>query len=139
VTLIASTVRYALVVDDNALILMHACDIMEEAGFRWYDAVTGDEAIALLTQRAESITLLFSDVEMPGPTNGFALAHHAAEHWPWIDIIIASGRISPFAGDMPAKASFIAKPYTTKEVHEHLRKVLPEGSKPDQLKALLKS
>lgn len=75
-----STIPYALVVEDDALILMHACDILEKAGFRFYEAGTGDNAKILLADHARSVTLLFSDVEMPGDTNGFALARHVAEH-----------------------------------------------------------
>lgn len=100
------TSPYALVVDDDAIILLDACDILESAGFRFYEAGTGDEAIELLEKHAEDVTLLFSDVEMPGKTNGFALARHVAHHWPWIEIVIASGRVEPSPSDMPAKASF---------------------------------
>ena len=38
------TVPYALVVDDDPLILRHACDIPEGAGFRFHEAGTGEEA-----------------------------------------------------------------------------------------------
>lgn len=129
-----STIPYALVVDDDALILMHACDILEQAGFRFYEASTGDEAKALLTELADNVTLLFSDVEMPGQTDGFALARHAAEHWPWIEIVIASGRVVPGENDMPPRATFLPKPFHAEMVHNHLRKILPEGKKPEPLK-----
>ena len=48
-----STDPYALVVDDDALILMDACDILERAGFRFYEAGTADEAIELLQEHAD--------------------------------------------------------------------------------------
>lgn len=40
----SSTVAYAVVVDDDLFILMHACDILEEAGFRFHEAGAGEEA-----------------------------------------------------------------------------------------------
>lgn len=129
-----STVPYALVVDDDAFILMNACDILEEAGFRFWEAGNGDEAKELLADRSESVTLLFSDVEMPGDTDGFALARHVDENWPWIEIVIASGRITPEEGDMPAKATFISKPFNAQMVHDHLREKLPDNKKPEPLK-----
>ncbi len=129
-----STSPYALVVDDDAIILMHACDILESAGFRFYEAGTGDEAIELLEECADSVTLLFSDVEMPGQTDGFALARHVAHHWPWIEIVIASGRVEPGPSDMPGKASFIRKPFNQQMVHDHLRDTLPDQKKPEPLK-----
>jgi CheY-like chemotaxis protein len=129
-----STKPYALVVDDDAIILMDACDILEEAGFRFYEAGTGDEAIRLLEDYADSVILLFSDVEMPGNTDGFALARHVARHWPWIEIVIASGRVTPGLNEMPTKATFISKPFNHEMVHEHLRQTLPDHKKPEPLK-----
>jgi CheY-like chemotaxis protein len=129
-----STEPYALVVDDDAMILMHACDILEDAGFRFYEAGTGDEAIELLDKYATGVTLLFSDVEMPGATDGFALARYVDRQWPHIEIVIASGRRTPVPGDMPQKATFIAKPFTGQMVHDHLREKLPDGKLPEPLK-----
>jgi CheY-like chemotaxis protein len=94
----------------------------------------GDTAIVLLEEQADNTILLFSDVEMPGSINGFALARHVAQHWPWIEIVIASGNIRPNPGDMPEKATFIPKPFSAAIVHEHLRRTLPDGKKPAPLK-----
>ena len=129
-----STIPYALVVDDDPIILMDACGILEDAGFRYYEAGTGDEAKALLEEHADNVILLFSDVEMPGAMNGFVLARHVAEHWPWIEIVIASGRVRPEASDMPEKATFIGKPFNQQMVHKHLRDKLPHGKQPEPLK-----
>lgn len=115
---------YALVVDDDAM----------EAGFRCLEASTGDEAVEVLKKHDDSITLLFTDVEMPGSMNGFALARHVAKHWPDVEIVVASGRISPADGDMPEKATFISKPFSADLVHNHLREKLPDGKKPEPLK-----
>lgn len=129
-----STVPYALVVDDDAIILMDACGILEEAGFRFYEAGTGDAAKLLLDEHNENIVLLFCDVEMPGTLDGFGLARHVAEHWPWIEIVISSGRMKPAPGDMPDKATFISKPFNAQMVHQHLREKLPDNKKPEPLK-----
>jgi DNA-binding NtrC family response regulator len=129
-----STIPYALIVDDDPIILMDLDGILTDAGFRCYEAGHGDAAMALLPQYAENIVLLFSDVEMPGATDGFALARHVAETYPWIEIVIASGRIRPTPGDMPAGATFLSKPFSPHMVHEHLRNTLPDGKKPEPLK-----
>lgn len=131
-----STVPYALVVDDNALILMDACDILDAAGFRFYEASTGDAAKLLLMDHAEEVTLLFSDVEMPGDTDGFALARHVAVHWPWIEIVIVSGNAEPGPGSMPTKATFLRKPFNREIIHTHLRDTLPDHMKPEPLRRI---
>ncbi|MBB4619189.1 hypothetical protein WR25_26017 [Diploscapter pachys] len=113
---------------------MDARSILEDAGYRCHEADDGDGAIDLLGQKAEQIMLLFSDVEMPGSLDGFELARKVFATWPWIDIVIASGRITPEPGDMPENATFISKPFTARLVHDHLRQTLPDGKKPEPLK-----
>lgn len=129
-----STVPYALVVDDDPIIIMDTTGILEDAGFRVFDAMSGDEAKGVLAEHWESIALLFSDVDMPGGTNGFELARHVALLWPEIEIVIASGHVLPEAGEMPEKATFISKPFNQAMVHDHLREILPDNKKPEPLK-----
>jgi CheY-like chemotaxis protein len=87
---------------------MDARAILEDAGYRCHEADDGDAAIELLSAKAEQIMLLFSDVEMPGSIDGFELAREVSARWPWIDIVITSGRITPQPGDMPENATFIS-------------------------------
>ncbi len=128
-----TTVLYALVVDDDAMIRLDATLILSDADFRCHEAGTVDEAIEVLSEHYASVILLFSDVEMPGERNGFQLAHHVDVHWPHIEIVIASGNVKPQPGDMPEKATFLGKPFNARMVHEHLRETLPDGKKPEPL------
>lgn len=129
-----STKPFALAVDDDPIILMDVSAILEDAGFRCHEADDGDAALRLLAGQADGVTLLFSDVEMPGSIDGFALARHVAKEWPWIEIVIASGRIVPEPGNMPDRATFISKPFSAAVVREHLRETLPEGKQPEPLR-----
>lgn len=125
---------FALVVDDEVIIRMDAIDILERAGFNVVDAEHGDAAFRLLKTRHRDIVLLFTDVQMPGELDGFALAHKVAEFWPHISIVVASGNIVPGPGAMPDKAKFIAKPFSAGLVHCHLHELLPNGQKPEPLR-----
>ncbi|XYD11844.1 response regulator (plasmid) [Methylobacterium sp. NMS12] len=125
---------YALVVDDDGLIRMDAMDMLQDAGFRTFEASDGDEAMKLLAQRHAVIVLLFTDVQMPGSRNGFAVARETAQRWPHIAIVVASGQVQPGPGDMPEGARFIGKPFTADMVHDHLREILPDGQKPKPLR-----
>jgi len=129
-----STVPFAIVVEDDPIIMMDTTYILENAGFRVREAFDGDEAIIVLRKHWESTVLLFSDVDMPGSTNGFALAHHVADHWPNIEIVIASGHVMPDENDMPDKATFVCKPFNQRMVHEHLTEILPDEKKPEPLR-----
>lgn len=129
-----TTVPYAVVIEDDPFIMMETVYILEDAGFRVHESFDGDEAIIHLEKHWQSTVLLFSDVDMPGTINGFALARHVAEHWPQIKIVIASGHIAPAKGDMPERATFITKPFNHRMVHEHLNHILPDERKPEPLK-----
>ncbi|WP_237481463.1 response regulator [Lichenibacterium dinghuense] len=124
---------YALVVDDDDILRMDVAEILEGVCFRTLEASSGDEALFVLEDRHLDVSLLFSDVEMPGNRNGFALAREVAVKWPYISIVIASGRLKPGDGDLPAGARFIAKPFSAETVRDHLREVMPDAHKPDAL------
>lgn len=130
----ASNSPCALVVDDNPLIRMNAADILEEAGFRVLEADHGDDAYELFKTRHSDVTLLFTDVQMPGTLDGFALARKVAMLWPHISLVVASGHVQPEPGTMPDKAKFIAKPFSVEMVHAHLQELLPVEDKPEPLR-----
>ncbi len=125
---------YALVVDDDGLLRMDVAEILEHAGFRTMEAEDGDAAILMLEQHHLDIVLMFSDVEMPGSRNGFALARETAVRWPSVAIVVASGRLKPADGDLPTGACFIGKPFSAEMVHSHLREILPDDRKPEPLR-----
>ena len=125
---------YALVVDDDGLLRMDIAEILEHAGFRTLEAEDGDAAILVLEERHLDIVLLFSDVEMPGSRNGFALARETAVKWPHVAIVIASGGLMPAPGEMPEGACFLNKPFSSEAVHGHLREILPDDRKPEPLR-----
>jgi FixJ family two-component response regulator len=124
---------FALVVDDDVLILMDASDILHEAGFRALEAHSFDAAETLLVEYADEIVLLFTDVQMPG-RDGFELARMTAERWPDIGILIASGLADPSDGFLPDGAVFVRKPFHSDLIFEHLQMLLPDGKLPEPLK-----
>ena len=130
----ASSAPYALVVDDDALIRMAALDILEDGGFRTFEASDGDKAMSVLAEHHASIVLLFTDVQMPGSRNGFAVARETARQWPHISIVVASGQAQPEPGDLPEGARFIGKPFSAEMITAHLKEILPEGQKPEPLR-----
>lgn len=129
-----SVAPYALIVDDNFLIRMEAMEILEQAGFQVFDVEHSDAALELLEARHAEISLLFTDVQMPGKLDGFALARSVAAAWPHISIVVASGHVKPEPGMMPDKARFTGKPFSASMVHAHLQEILPDAKKPEPLR-----
>jgi CheY-like chemotaxis protein len=111
-----------LVVEDEGLVRMLAVDMLEEAGFVVAEAATADEALAILESRSD-IAALFTDVDMPGSMNGFALAQRVAERWPAMRVVITSGRFTPGRDDVPEAGLFVPKPYHQAQLLDAVRPV----------------
>ena len=126
---------FALVVDDDALILLDAAEILTEAGFRPLEASNVDSAELILVEYADEIVLLFTDVQMPGDRDGFDLARMTAERWPDIGILVASGLANPSPELMPEGAIFLRKPFHADIIYDRLQVLLPDGKLPEPLKA----
>jgi CheY-like chemotaxis protein len=99
-----------LVVDDEALIRLNACDAIEDAGHATLEARNSDEAIRILEAHPE-ISVVVTDIQMPGSMDGVGLAQLIDSRWPLIPIIVSSGHVAPSANALPRKVIVLAKPY----------------------------
>ena len=116
-----------LVVEDEMVLRLRAVDIVEDAGFTAVEAVSADEALAILESRSD-ISLLFSDIQMPGSMDGLKLAHAVHERWPAIKIILVSGQVKPSDGDRPADSRFFGKPLVVKQMIGELQQMVGTGT-----------
>jgi CheY-like chemotaxis protein len=120
-----------LVVDDEALLRMLAADVFSEAGFEVLEASNGAQAIALMETRPD-IRAVFTDVQMPGQPDGFALSRIVRGKLPSSAIVVVSGRAFPKEGDLPEGARFVSKPYVGRDVVRLMRQLLaPDAAPPN--------
>src|ERR1700731_4687329 len=120
-------VAKVLIVEDEMILRMRAVDIVEDAGFFPVEAVNADEAIAILESRSD-ISLLFTDIQMPGRIDGLMLAHAVHDRWPSIKIILVSGQVKPSDAERPADSRFFGKPVEVKRMIAELQEMVGEGS-----------
>ena len=99
-----------LVVEDEPLIRLHIASVFAEAGFEVVETGSGDEAMSFL-QSCTNFDVVFSDIEMPGNTNGMMLCQHIFRTRPSTTVILSSGKHLPYPKQLPPNARFIAKPY----------------------------
>ena len=99
-----------LIVEDEALIRMNAADRITQAGWQPLEAADAEEALTILA-RDSSVTVLFTDINMPGSMNGLELVERAYLSRPEIQIIITSGKEIVPRERMPMNGTFLAKPY----------------------------
>ena len=112
-----------LVVEDEPLLRMLAVEVVEEAGFTAIEARDADEAVVLLESRTD-ITLLFTDINMPGSMDGLKLAHAVRDRWPPIKILVVSGRQRLQSSDLPSNGCFVGKPYQASALVDKLRSII---------------
>ena len=108
-----------LVVEDEPLIRMNSADIIRDLGFEVMEAVDADHAVSLL-ETVPGITVVFTDIQMPGSMDGLLLAAAVRDRWPPIALLVTSGKLSPESTDMPDGARFISKPYSPWELQQQL-------------------
>jgi CheY-like chemotaxis protein len=111
-----------LVVEDEFLIRMAAVDMVRAAGFDVAEAENADEAILILECRLD-ITVVFTDIQMPGSMDGLKLAAAIRGRWPPIKIVATSGRPGISRDDLPSGSRFLRKPYNASQIVGTLREL----------------
>jgi two-component system, response regulator PdtaR len=114
-----------LLVEDEVLIRLMVADELRGQGLQVLEASNADEALAIL-ESSLAVHLLFTDVRMPGPIDGIALAKLAQARFPQLKLIIASSR--QFEASPHADA-FLCKPYDLDKMIEEVERLLaPAGN-----------
>jgi CheY-like chemotaxis protein len=122
----ASSRPVVLVVEDEWLLRMDAADMIAAAGFEVVEAVDADEAIEILESRRD-ITMVFTDIQMPGSMDGLKLARAIRGRWPPIKIIATSGLVDVGEKDLPEGGRFLLKPYQPKGLTNVLRELMDDS------------
>ena len=103
-----------LVVEDEVLVLVDTADYLRGRGFDVVEATNADDALKVLAAGIP-ISLVFTDVNMPGSLDGLALAQYIRMNHPTIHVVVTSGHVK--AGDVPQDiAPPIGKPYALHDI-----------------------
>src|SRR5262249_55266681 len=78
------------IVEDSPEVAEVAASLVEQLGYRTTHAENAIEALNRL-QRGERISIVLSDIVMPGSMNGIALAREINNRFPHIPVLLASG------------------------------------------------
>jgi CheY-like chemotaxis protein len=119
----ASRKPVVLIVEDEFLLRMDASEMIEAAGFEVVEASNADQAIEILEARPD-ITVVFTDIQMPGSMDGLKLAQAIRGRWPPIKIVATSGHVGVRETDLPEGGRFVPKPYSSGQVTGVLRELM---------------
>jgi CheY-like chemotaxis protein len=112
-----------LIVEDEFLLRMDAVDMVRAAGFEAVEAANADQAIEILEARLD-ITVVFTDIQMPGSMDGLKLVRAVSGRWPPIKIVATSGHVHIGEKELPKGGRFLPKPYSPREVTGLLRELI---------------
>jgi CheY-like chemotaxis protein len=107
------------------MVRLPIAEYLRDCGYNVLEAADASEAIA--TMRAEeSVSLVFSDIRMPGKMDGFALAEWCHSHYPSVPVLLTSGynggRSVPV--DPASRTRIIEKPYSQAHVARRIAALL---------------
>ena len=80
-----------LVVEDEPRLRSLAARNLQQSGFRVIEAENGETALETLSEHAEQIDIVFSDIRMPGEISGRRLAASVLRLYPSIRLLLTSG------------------------------------------------
>ena len=114
-----------LLVEDEVLVRVPIAQYLRDCGYRVIEAVNAEEAMTVLLHEETVVDVVFSDIEMPGPVDGFGLAKWIREHRPGLDVLLAGtiNRTVENAKQLCAEGS-VPKPYDAQIVHNHIQRLL---------------
>lgn len=121
------TSEVILVVEDNVEVLEMACTILREEGYQVVTADNASRALEVL-EATPNITVLFSDVVMPGGMNGVMLAEEAKRRQPSLKLLLTTGFAEDFMKrETNTQLPVLQKPYRPSELSERIRRLIQDG------------
>jgi len=117
----AKQISTILVVEDEVLVRFMLAGELRTAGYKVIEAVNADEALEILAHDID-VSLVISDVRMPGSMDGLALAKKVRIRYPQIRIIFASANVPNI--DVVDHDGLFLKPYAASKIVNHVKTLL---------------
>jgi CheY-like chemotaxis protein len=115
-----------LIVDDEPLVRETLAAMLSGIGLDVLEAADSAAALDVLKKRAHQVSVLVTDVRMPGAMDGLDLANIAQNSWPWIQVIVMSAHYETGPDRLPPNARYLTKPWQSHDMVESVRGALSE-------------
>ena len=108
--------RTVVVVEDEPLVRLNATTMFEEAGIDVVEFSNGDDAINYVRNHKQDVAAIFTDVYLPGETDGLELAGIVSEVCPDIAVMVTSGQTIQRPDDLHPQVRYVSKPWMPRDV-----------------------
>ncbi|RSC25742.1 response regulator [Pseudomonas putida] len=112
---------HLLVVEDDDIVRMLMVDVLDELGYTTIEAQDATEALRILGDTAQPLSLLMTDVGLPD-MRGEALAAKAREIRPLLPVLFASGYAENV--NVPEGMHLIGKPFSIDQLRDKVVEIL---------------
>lgn len=102
--------RTILVVEDEPFIRMSTVATLQDAGYAVLEAKDSAEALLVLA-RHEEISIVVTDVRMPGPMDGLGLVPRLQQQRPVLRALVVSANACADDAYKAGAAAFLPKPF----------------------------
>ncbi len=122
--------------EDDEEVRNFSSEILREQGYTVLAAADGPSALRLLESES-AISLLFTDVVLPGGLNGRQLADEARKRKPALKVLYATGYTRNaiiHQGRLDAEVELLTKPFTAEALARKVRQILnakPSAAEPN--------
>ena len=133
----ATSVRETvLVVEDEVYVRMVISEYLRGCGYKVIEAADADEALAVLQNPEIPVDIVFSDIEMPGTMDGFALSRWIRANRPDLDVILA-GSVARAVGAATelCEEGALPKPYEPQAAADRIHRLIAARATRQRLKS----
>lgn len=112
-----NTTSVVLLVEDEPIMLIHAQDALEEAGFKVIEASSGEEAAKLLKSHRSDVIAMVTDIRLGSGINGWELAREARERNASLPVVYLTAETAEdWAAQGVPKSVLVQKPYAAAQL-----------------------
>ena len=117
--------KTALVVEDEMLFRLEICELLEAEGYAVIEANCAAQALERL---ADAVSLMVTDVRMPGAMDGMMLVREMSRRRPDVAVVVVSAQVTPKPGELPPDVPFVSRPFLERQIRASVRDAVASRS-----------
>ena len=123
-----------LLVGSEVLVRAALAEYLRACGYRVVEAANAADARIVLTSDAIAVDLVFSEVNLTGPENGFALASWARQACPTIKVLLTAtiSQSAERAGEVCDEGPLLRRPYSHEALLRQIQSLVYRADSAEQ-------